>query len=82
MGIQVMSSAFDELIFWGAGLFEETDDGAPNFNDFKDYNITARVTGRPLKADDRRTLNLGRFICLETPGKKSPRHTWMRLWTS
>jgi len=60
MGVQVMNSALEKKLFWGAGIFWDTEDGAENFNDFADYNITARVAGTPWYADEgRRLLHLG-----------------------
>lgn len=60
MGVQIMNSALDKKLFWGAGVFWDTEDGAENFNDFADYNITTRVTGTPWYKDDgRRLLHLG-----------------------
>lgn len=60
MGIQIMNSALEKKLFWGAGVFWDTEDGADNFNDFADYNITARVAGTPwYSAGGRRLMHLG-----------------------
>ena len=59
MGVMVFSNAFDERMTWSAGAFQETDGNAFSFNDFSDWNLSARVTGLPWFVDKKKLLHLG-----------------------
>ena len=50
-GVQVNSNFFNKMMSVGFGVFEETNDGAPLFNNVDDFNITGRVTGTPWYQD-------------------------------
>ncbi|MFC1490861.1 OprO/OprP family phosphate-selective porin [Candidatus Latescibacterota bacterium] len=58
-GIQFSSSAYNKRLNWVAGVFANT--GGNGYSDTEEgYNLTARVTGTPLFADDgAKLLHLG-----------------------
>jgi phosphate-selective porin OprO/OprP len=56
----VGNAIYDERLTWAAGLYEEVEDNEPfAFNDFSDYNFSARITGLPWALDKDRLLHLG-----------------------
>lgn len=60
MGIMFKDTALDAHLTWSAGIFEDADDFGDSFNDFSDYNVTARVTYLPWYVDEgSRLLHLG-----------------------
>ena len=47
-------------IWWGVGVFQDADDFGDNFNNYQDWNFTARVTGLPIYQEKgRKLLHLG-----------------------
>jgi phosphate-selective porin OprO/OprP len=59
-GILLQNAVLNERLTWAAGVFQEADDFGDSFNDFSDYNITARLTGLPWYVDDgTRLIHLG-----------------------
>jgi phosphate-selective porin OprO/OprP len=56
LGIGFNSSVFDRRMTWAVGGFAEVDDDLREVSDQSNYNITARVTGAPLYADEGRKL--------------------------
>ena len=60
MGIMFSNTALDDHLTWRAGIFQEANSFGDSFNDFSDYNVTARVTYLPWYVDDgSRLLHLG-----------------------
>ena len=78
-GIMLSGSCdcFDMPWTWALGGFRDTDDFGSGFGD-SEYNVTARLTGAPIYADEgRRVLNLGfayshKFISNELIAYDSP----------
>ncbi len=59
-GVMGHNTALENRLYWGVGAFEDVDDFGDSFNDFSDWNITARLTGLPLHADKgSKLLHLG-----------------------
>ena len=59
-GLLVKNAVLDKRLTWAAGVFEDVDDTGDSFNDFADWNATARVTGLPwYEEEGRRLLHLG-----------------------
>lgn len=59
-GLLLRNAVLDQRITWGIGVFEDVDDTGDSFNDFEDWNATARVTGVPWYVEDgTRLLHLG-----------------------
>jgi phosphate-selective porin OprO/OprP len=60
LGIGVSNAVYDERLTWAAGLYEEVEDDEPfAFNDFSDYNFSARITGLPWALNEEHLLHLG-----------------------
>ena len=60
-GILAFNTAFkSKRLWWGVGVFQDVDDFAENFNNFQDWNFTARLAGTPFYQDEgRKLLHLG-----------------------
>ncbi len=59
-GLMIYNSALDNRMSWAVGTFYNADDFGNNFNDFSDINLSARVTGAPLYANDgKQAVHLG-----------------------
>jgi phosphate-selective porin OprO/OprP len=60
-GIRLHNTAFkSKRLWWGVGVFTNADDFGDNFNNFQDWNFTARVAGTPFYAEKgRKLLHLG-----------------------
>lgn len=59
-GLMLHNAELDNRLTWAAGIFEDADDFGDSFNDFSDYNVTARVTGLPwYEEEGRKLLHLG-----------------------
>ena len=59
-GLMIYNSALDNRMSWAVGSFYDADDFGNSFNDFSDINLSARVTGAPLFANDgKQAVHLG-----------------------
>jgi phosphate-selective porin OprO/OprP len=59
-GIMVYDTALDKKMTWALGGFRETDGFGNGFGENEIYNITGRISGTPLYADNgRKVLHLG-----------------------
>ena len=59
-GLLMKNAVLDKRMTWGVGVFEDVDDTGDSFNDFDDWNATARITGLPwYEEDGRRLVHLG-----------------------
>ena len=60
-GLLVFNNAFkSKRLWWGVGVFQEADDLGDSFNNYQDWNFTARIAGTPFYADNgRKLLHLG-----------------------
>lgn len=60
-GIRLHNTAFkSKRLWWGVGVFQDADDFGDSFNNYQDWNITARIAGTPFYQDKgRRLLHLG-----------------------
>ncbi len=59
-GIMFHNPALENRMTWAVGVFEDSDKFGESFDDFSDFNITARVTGLPWYADEgSKLLHLG-----------------------
>lgn len=60
-GIRLHNTAFQsKRLWWGFGVFQNADDFGNEFNNYQDWNITARVAGTPFYRDNgRKLLHLG-----------------------
>ncbi|MFP4650743.1 MAG: OprO/OprP family phosphate-selective porin, partial [Desulfobacterales bacterium] len=60
-GVMVYDSALEKRMSWAVGTFYDADGfGVSDFNDSTDINLTARVTGAPVYADDgKKAAHLG-----------------------
>jgi phosphate-selective porin OprO/OprP len=59
-GIRAHNTAFKKRLWWGVGVFQDVDDFGDSFNNFQDWNLTARVAGTPYYQDKgRKLLHLG-----------------------
>ncbi len=59
-GVMTYNTAFNQRLYWGAGVFQDVDDFGNNFNNNQDWNLTARLAGTPLYEDKgRRLVHLG-----------------------
>jgi phosphate-selective porin OprO and OprP len=60
-GIRLHNTAFkSKRLWWGVGVFTDADNFGDNFNNFQDWNFTARLAGTPFYDDDgRKLLHLG-----------------------
>ena len=58
--LMIYNSALDNRMSWAVGSFYDADDFGNSFNDFSDINLSARVTGAPLFANDgKQAVHLG-----------------------
>ncbi len=51
-GIMAHNTAFDKRLLWQIGAFHDTNDSAFDFDDNSRWNVTARVAGAPVYAED------------------------------
>lgn len=59
-GLMMTGSALEDRMTWAVGAFYDTDDFGNSFNDYTDINVSGRVTGTPLYADEgRQAIHLG-----------------------
>jgi phosphate-selective porin OprO/OprP len=60
-GILAFNTAFkSKRLWWGLGIFQDADDLGDSFNNFQDWNFTARVAGTAIYLDKgRKLLHLG-----------------------
>ncbi len=59
-GLGFSNAISDQRMTWAAGVFADTDGGAEAFSTRNRFNITGRVTGLPVYADEgRRLIHLG-----------------------
>jgi len=59
-GVMIYDAALGGRLHWALGGFYNADDFGDGFNDATDVNITARLTGAPITADEgREALHLG-----------------------
>ncbi len=59
-GLSFASATHDQRMTWSLGIFAPTDDGGEFFSKHADFNVSGRVTGLPLYADEgRRLIHLG-----------------------
>ncbi len=60
-GIRLHNTALkSKRLWWGVGVFQNADDFGNEFNNYQDWNITARVAGTPFYQDEgRKLLHLG-----------------------
>ncbi|MFO7930005.1 MAG: porin [Desulfosalsimonas sp.] len=59
-GVMAYDSAMENRMSWAIGAFYNVGGFGEDFNDYTDINLTARVTGAPVYADDgRKALHLG-----------------------
>ncbi|MBA2880985.1 phosphate-selective porin OprO/OprP [Desulfosalsimonas propionicica] len=59
-GIMAYDAALGKRMSWAIGAFYDADGFGDGFNDYTDINLTARVTGAPVYADNgRKAVHLG-----------------------
>jgi len=60
-GLLVFNNAFkSKRLWWGVGVFQEADDFGDSFNNYQDWNFTARIAGTPFYQNEgRKLLHLG-----------------------
>ncbi|MFO7861241.1 MAG: porin [Desulfosalsimonas sp.] len=59
-GVMAYDAALGKRMSWAIGAFYDADGFGEGFNDSTDINVTARVTGAPVYADDgRKAVHLG-----------------------
>jgi len=59
-GLMIFDFFLNERMSWALGTFYETDDFGNDFDDITDINVTGRLTGAPVYADEgRKVVHLG-----------------------
>jgi phosphate-selective porin OprO and OprP len=60
-GIRLHNTALkSKRLWWGFGVFQDADNFGDNFNNYQDWNITARIAGTPFyRNKGRKLLHLG-----------------------
>src|SRR5262249_7460731 len=59
-GIQANGNLFDKRMYWAVGGFRDVEDGGSGFGKGEKYQVTARLTGLPIYAEEsRRMVHLG-----------------------
>ncbi len=59
-GVMAHDIALEKRMSWAIGAFYDADGFGEGFNDHRDINVTARITGAPVYADDgRKAIHLG-----------------------
>jgi phosphate-selective porin OprO/OprP len=59
MGVEFFNNHFDKRLYWAIGGFQQADDFGFSFNDFSDWNLSLRVTGRPWLQGKDKFVHLG-----------------------